>query len=204
MTTVNDHVVSFLCQWLQPLPLPQQPPQVRFSLILMWPINVLAAAHLRLHSSLRNIWHCIGFIIAEATQAPATTTTTAAPATTTAAAEEACTLREGMKDERTIRPGWVQSEPATENADNVRPNKDAKWTPDSQASPSLLITVTDKEAIPVGSVEITGDVKEITVFYTSGNDQPFKPVTEKRSTEPKVQEPLQAAHHPLSCPQMFS
>jgi hypothetical protein len=91
-----------------------------------------------------------------------------------------------MKDERTIRPGWIKSEPATDNVDNLRPNKDATWTVASEDSPAILITVTDKEAIPVGTVELTTDAQEITVFYTSAIDEPFKPITEKRSTEPKV------------------
>ena len=91
-----------------------------------------------------------------------------------------------MKDERTIRPGWLKSDPATDNVDNLRPNKDAAWTVDSQDSPAILITISDKDAIPVGAIEITSDVQEITVFYTSATEEPFKPVTEKRSTEPKV------------------
>jgi hypothetical protein len=140
-----------------------------------------------LQSSLDRIVH----FIAEGTEAPTTTaatTTTAAPVTTTTAAiaEETCTLREGMKNERTILPGWLKSDPATDNVDSLRPNKDATWTVDSEDSPAILITVSEKEAIPVGSVEITSDVQEITVFYTSSVDEPFKPVTEKRSTEPKV------------------
>ncbi|MEE4247301.1 MAG: hypothetical protein V2I33_17965 [Kangiellaceae bacterium] len=130
------------------------------------------------------------------TQAPGTTTT-AAPGTTTSGIPEttpaagACTLREGMESEKSIRAGWVTSDPPTDNAEDARPGTKATWTVASDNNPALLITLVEdgNDAIPVGRVELTSNVAQISVLYktSSAADEPYKAVTkDTKSDTPQV------------------
>ncbi|ELT94931.1 hypothetical protein CAPTEDRAFT_204807, partial [Capitella teleta] len=129
-------------------------------------------------------------------QAPGTTTT-AAPGTTTSGIPEttpaagACTLREGMESEKSIRAGWVTSDPPTDNAEDARPGTKAAWTVASDNNPALLITLVEdgNDAIPVGRVELTSNVAQISVLYktSSAADEPYKAVTkDTKSDTPQV------------------
>ena len=94
-----------------------------------------------------------------------------------------------MKSDRSIRAGWVTSDPATDNVDNVRPGKEGTWSVASENNPALLITLVEdqKDAIPVGRVELTSNVDQINVLYKTSTTDAYKPVTQNKKTDtPKV------------------
>lgn len=124
---------------------------------------------------------------ASPTQAPGTTSSVL-PETTIR--DDGCALTDGMKSGRSIQTGWVTSDPATDNVDDIRPDKEGTWSVASENNPALLITLVEdqQDAIPVGRVELTSNVDRINVLYkTSNTDDAYKPVTKNAKTNiPKV------------------
>lgn len=127
---------------------------------------------------------------AATTAAP--TTTAATPGTTTLApktpAPETCTLVEGMDSDTAIPEENLSSNPATENLENLRPNKEGSWTVPSENNPELLVQVAKdgEEPIPVGRVELATNAEKATIWYQTAADEPYQVVADKRTGTPKV------------------
>jgi len=94
-----------------------------------------------------------------------------------------------MRTPRTIPNGWIRAEPKSDTVDSIRPGDNEKWTVPNESKPQIFIQLVadDEEPIPVGKVDINGNVEKFTVYYKAKNDdEEFMPFTLKKNDEPKV------------------
>lgn len=93
-----------------------------------------------------------------------------------------------MRSPRNILAGWIISTPATDNVDSVRPGDKKTFTIGKEPQPEVtiqLVTAGD-EAIPMGEIDLEGDVTEFRVEVKETEDGDFVPVTNADDDEPKV------------------
>lgn len=101
-----------------------------------------------------------------------------------------CTLKEGMNTPQLIPTEWINADPSSPTVSNVRPGTDDKWVVPKETAPEIIVQLveTGEEPIPVGEVQINGNVPKFSVYYkiTDDADEEFVPVSNTDDEEPQV------------------
>jgi len=96
-------------------------------------------------------------------------------------------MKEGMKTARTIPSSFISSQPASDDVDAVRPGDNKKWTVAKDSKPELTIQLVPaaEEGLPLGRVQVKGDMSAVIVYVKSSEGEEFKPVAGD-DDQPKV------------------
>lgn len=83
---------------------------------------------------------------------------------------------------------WLSADPTSPTISNVRPGTDGKWVVAKDTAPEIIVQLvkTGEEAIPVGKIQINGNVPKFTVYYKTTDGADFVPVTTNDDDKPQV------------------
>lgn len=89
-----------------------------------------------------------------------------------------------------IPTSWLSTVPTSETISNVRPGADGKWVMFEDTEPEMIVQLveTGAEAIPVGKVEMDGNVSKFSIYFktTVDADVRFVPVSNNDDDVPQV------------------